>query len=161
MEQPLSHPGSLCYVNTDTAGEPARPLTPPGRRIPRHGADSDYPTREHPFTCGTWDAPDPLVTTDGKTVVCGASSIFAKPAVNPAGGQCGGPAWSSGGIVEYSAATGKLIRTLYRSESNCLRVSAPVPVAPLWTSDSGDRVLGYFNYGDHIRFGVIRQGTFT
>jgi RNA polymerase sigma factor (sigma-70 family) len=41
MEQPLSHPGSLCYVNTDTAGEAARPLTPPGRRIPRHGADSE------------------------------------------------------------------------------------------------------------------------
>jgi hypothetical protein len=94
-------------------------------------------------------------------VVCGASSIFAKPAVNPAGGQCGGPAWSSGGIVEYSAATGKLIRTLYRSESNCLPVSAPGLVAPLWTSDSGDTVLGYFNFGDHIRFGVIRQGTFT
>ena len=39
--QPFSHPGSLCYVNTDTAGEAARPLTPPGRRIPRHGADTD------------------------------------------------------------------------------------------------------------------------
>jgi hypothetical protein len=120
-----------------------------------------YPTREHPFTCGTWDAPDPLVTTDGKTVVCGASSIFAKSTVNPAGGQCGGLAWSSGGIVEYSAATGKPTRTLYRSESNCLPVSGMGPVAPLWASDSGDTVLGYFNFGNHIRFGVIRQGTFT
>ena len=120
-----------------------------------------YTTREHPFTCGTWGAPGPLVTADGKTVVCGASSIFAKPTINPAGGQCGGPAWSSGGIQEYSAATGKLTRTLYRSESNCLPVSAPGPVAPLWTSDSGDTVLGYFNFGNHIRFGMIRQGTFT
>jgi RNA polymerase sigma-70 factor (sigma-E family) len=41
VEQPFGHPGSLCYVNTDTAGEAARPLTPPGRRIPRHGADSE------------------------------------------------------------------------------------------------------------------------
>ena len=119
-----------------------------------------YVTREHPFTCGTWEAPDPLVTTDGQTVVCGASSIFAKPTVNPAG-QCGGPAWSSGGIQEYSATTGKLTRTLYRSESNCLPVSALGPVGALWTNDSGDTVLGYFNFHNNIRFGVIRQGTFT
>ena len=28
-------------MNTDTAGEAARPLTPPGRRIPRHGTDPE------------------------------------------------------------------------------------------------------------------------
>lgn len=39
--QPFSHLGSLCNVNTDTAGEAARRLTPPGRRIPRHRADTD------------------------------------------------------------------------------------------------------------------------
>ena len=40
-EQPFSHLGSLCNVNTDTAGEAARPLTPSGRRVPRHGADTE------------------------------------------------------------------------------------------------------------------------
>ena len=120
-----------------------------------------YVTREHPFTCGTWGAPDPLITPDGQTIVCGASSIFAKPTVNPGGGQCGGPAWSSGGVMEYSAATGKLTRALYRYESNCLPESALGPVAPLWTSNSGDTVLAFFDFGYRFRFGVIRQGTFT
>jgi RNA polymerase sigma-70 factor (sigma-E family) len=41
MEQPFSHPGGLCYVNTDTTGEAARALTPQGRRVPRHGTDSE------------------------------------------------------------------------------------------------------------------------
>jgi RNA polymerase sigma-70 factor (sigma-E family) len=41
MEQPFSHVGSLCTVNTDTAGEAARPLTALGHRIPRHGTDSE------------------------------------------------------------------------------------------------------------------------
>ena len=63
--------------------------------------------------------------------------------------------------MEYSTATGRLTRTLYRSESNCLPESVSGPVAPLWTSDSGDTVLGYFNFGYRIRFGVVRPGTFT
>lgn len=117
--------------------------------------------REHPFTCGTWEAPDPLITSDGQTIVCGASSIFAKPTVNPAGGKCGGPSWSSGGITEYSAATGRQTRTLYRGESNCIPWSGRGPVTPLWTSDSGDAVLAFFNFGAHLKFGLVRQGTFT
>lgn len=149
-------------VRTLRVGNPGHGLFTDSRlawSVPEPG--TYYVTREHPFTCGTWEAPSPLITADGKTVVCGASSIFAKPTVSPDGGNCGGPSWSSGGILEYSAASGKLTRTLYRFESNCLPESAPGPVTPLWASGSGDTVLGYFNFGHHSRFGVIRQGTFT
>lgn len=66
-----------------------------------------------------WDACNtPMVTPDGKTVVC--------------------PTIGFGAFPEYSTATGKLTRTLYQAGDDA---SGEV----LWASPSGDALIGYLN----------------
>jgi hypothetical protein len=126
-----------------------------------------HPTVRRPFGCAGALDPSVLLTGDEKTVVCGASGVFRAP------GGLGNstcptvPAWNEEGVLEYSTATGKVARTLYRGESNCMPASGPVQL--LWTSDSGDAAIGYFEFTDYsladqrpvIRFGLFTAGKFT
>jgi hypothetical protein len=128
-------------------------------------------TATRPFGCNRdyslATLPSLLVTGDGKTVVCGASGVFRAPGSSSRNDVCPAiPPWNEGGVVEYSTATGKVTRTLYRSQSNCVPTSSPVQL--LWTSDSGDAAIGYFQFcslacsGPTVkRFGVFTAGKFT
>jgi len=81
----------------------------------------------------------PVVTPDGKTVVCVAEA--------------------SGAFQEYSTATGKLTRTLYQGGRG---FGGEV----LWASPSGDALIGYLNAGGDpslltsAMVGVVTQGHF-
>jgi hypothetical protein len=78
------------------------------------------------------------------------------------------PPWAGIGFLEYSTATGKLVRTLYKDDTNCV----PGYVDVLWTNASGGTVIGYFRLGDTIsemtnhpkpviRFGIFSNHKFT
>jgi len=128
-------------------------------------------TATRPFGCSRdLSLPSLLVTGDGKTVVCGASGVFRTPGSFSRNDACPAiPPWNEGGVVEYSTATGKLTRTLYRDQSNCVPISSPAhPVEVLWTSDSGDAAIGYFQFCSLAcpglpakRFGLFTAGRFT
>jgi hypothetical protein len=80
----------------------------------------------------------PLVTSDGKAVVCVTEG--------------------SGAFSEYSIATGKLTRTLYRARSG-------TDGEVLWVSSSGNALIGYLNTsaamgGPGGSVGVITQSGF-
>ncbi len=75
----------------------------------------------------------PLVTSDGKTVVCAATTgLQGHPGAT--GGTC------SGEFLEYSTATGKLTRTLYRYQASC-----GTDGEVMWVSSSGNALIGYLN----------------
>jgi hypothetical protein len=94
-------------------------------------------------TCGR-----PVVTPDGKSVVCATQVTGA-----PVGKPC------SGAFVEHSTATGKLTRTLYRTRCGSYG-------EVLWASRSGDMLIGQLNPPFSERnpppaeVGVITQGHF-
>jgi hypothetical protein len=126
------------------------------------------PTAKRPFGCsGSGPSlPTLLVTGDGKTVLCGASGVFRAPGSFSENDACPAiPPWNEEGVLGYSTATGKVTRTLYRGQSNCV----PDGVRLLWTSDSGDAVIGYFQFAglsavntrSVIRFGLFTAGKFT
>ncbi|HEY7265784.1 MAG TPA: hypothetical protein VH589_30395 [Trebonia sp.] len=123
-------------------------------------------TAERPFGCGDPVLPSFLVTGDGTMVVCGASGVFRQPG-NLGNSTCPAiAAWNDFGVLEYSTATGKLTRTLYRGESSCVPTSSPVQL--LWTSDSGDAAIGYLLFSGSgpgsrpvLRFGAFTRGKFT
>jgi len=96
-----------------------------------------------------------LVSGDGRTVVCGSSA----PGTASGTKACpGGVRPRTEAILRYSTATGKLTGTLYRTGAGCdIDITAP-----LWTSDDGNAVLGYFQTGDSgTRFGLFTPGKFT
>jgi hypothetical protein len=141
---------------------------------PDVGVSMRFPTTRRPLGCNSPDANlitlapllSVLVSGDGTTVACGASGVFRDPG-NLGDATCPAiPAWNDEGILQYSAATGKLAGTLYRGESNCVPPASPAQL--LWISDSGNAVLGYFvfdGYGRQsqpvIRFGLFTAGKFT
>ncbi len=106
-----------------------------------------------------------VVTADGRTVVCSAAGVFravsipnnspACPAIRP---------WESVGFLEYSTATGKLVRPLYRDSTNCILEGIDV----LWAGTSGRTIVGFFRFGALLsskpfvmRFGMFSSGRFT
>ena len=131
------------------------------------GADTSSFSRTSPFSCTL--ALRALVTADGKTVVCSASGVFRVPRLPSGGAVCPAiPPWADMGFLEYSTATGKLARTLYKDDTNCV----PGYIDVLWTSASGGTVIGYFRLGDIIsemtghpkpviRFGIFSNNKFT
>jgi hypothetical protein len=82
------------------------------------------------------------LTADGRTIVCGANS---RGAGLPRGtnSKCGG-APEQAGFVEYSTATGKLTRVLYRPKGVCVSGATDVfgEASVMWASPSGDTVVG-------------------
>lgn len=122
-------------------------------------------TAKRPFGCGASN-PSLLLTGDGKTVVCGASGVFRAPESFSRNDACPAiPRWNEEGVLEYSTVTGKLTRTLYRGQSNCVPTG---PVQLLWASDSGETVIGYFQFcsvtctGPAVKqFGLFTAGKFT
>lgn len=115
------------------------------------------------LSCG--QAQRVVVTPDG-TVVCGGSATLRPNRQTFIGGPaCPAiPPWNSLGFPEYSTVTGKLVRTVYRANSNCLWPQDDV----LWASASGENVIGYLQYGQPgftqttiIRFGIFSDGRFT
>jgi len=99
-----------------------------------------------------------LVTPDGKTVVCTAYGVYRTP---PPVGKTGCPAvqpWNDVAFLEYSTATGKLVRTLFRHDTNCFLAGSDI----MWTSATGDAVIGFYAAGSPIgRQGTIRFGVFS
>lgn len=96
-----------------------------------------------------------LVSGDGKTVVCGSSA----PGTASGNKACPGGVrpWTEA-IHRYSTATGKPTGTLYQTGAGCDTAST----TPLWISDDGNAVLGYFLTGTFgTRFGVFTPGKFT
>ncbi len=117
--------------------------------------------RTYPLTCAIGIRA--VVTADGKMVVCSAAGVFR--AVNGGGSACPAvPPWESAGFLGYSTATGKLVRTLYKHDTNCVIDGIDV----LWAGVSGSKVIGYFSFGNPlsskppiIRFGIFSPGRFT
>jgi hypothetical protein len=97
---------------------------------------ADLPTdRAVPLGCAYW----PVVTADGKAVICSGFGVL--PPGTPA--ECSGIAPRNDvGLLEYSTATGKLVRTLY-SYTNCTTSG----VLPLWASSASGKVMGYLQPG--------------
>jgi hypothetical protein len=117
----------------------------------------------HKFSCA-YGGLLALVSGDGTTVACSAYGVYrTPPAFN--GPACPNVhAWNDPGFLEYSTATGKLVRTLFRYDTNCFTNGLGI----LWTSAAGDAVIGYYSLGSYspgapsvTRFGVFRQNTFT
>jgi hypothetical protein len=116
-----------------------------------------------PFTCA--NDLQAMVTPDGRKVVCPAISVFRKVNLNPSSAPCPAIApWEATGFLEYSTANGKLATTAYKRASSCQIAGLDV----LWTSSSGDKLLGFVAYGSPfsakrpvIRFGVYGAGRFS
>jgi hypothetical protein len=89
----------------------------------------------------------PVVTSDGKTVVCATAD--SQGIAETTGGTC------SGALVEYLTATGTPARTLY--QANC-----GTDGEVLWVSPSGEALIGYLNKPGQSSpvVGVITQGKF-
>jgi hypothetical protein len=85
-----------------------------------------------------------LLTSDGRTVACGA---MLASAARSTGGCSAAAGLARPGIDEYSIATGKLASVIYRYAGPCVVGRADV----LWASPTGTTVLGYL--------GVTQQGT--
>jgi hypothetical protein len=118
---------------------------------------------KYPFTCAI--DYQVLVTPDGRRVVCTAVSVFGTPP-KPTGSACpAGPAWQSVGFLEYSTATGRGQRALYKENTNCSLINFGV----LWTSATGGMLLGDIAFGslfppngsELVQFGVFSAGHFT
>ncbi len=121
-------------------------------------------TRTSPLSCAL--ALKALVTPDGKKVVCSAAGALRATKTPSFGGPAcpAGPPSSDAGFLEYSTATGKLLRTLYAYDTNCV----PGGIDTLWASPSGDKVIGYIRLGlqpltktSVLRFGVFSEHKFT
>jgi hypothetical protein len=116
----------------------------------------------YPLTCAV-DI-QVTVTADG-TVVCAAAGVFRAVKQTFGGPACPAiPAWNSAGFLEYSAVSGKLARTVYRTDSSCVPGGSGV----LWASASGRTLIGYIQYGEPpltktsvLRFGIFTGGRFT
>jgi hypothetical protein len=116
----------------------------------------------YPLTCAV-DI-QVTVTADG-TVVCAAAGVFRAVKQTLGGPACPAiPAWNSAGFLEYSAVSGKLARTVYRTDSSCVPGGSGV----LWASASGRTIIGYIQYGEPpltktsvLRFGIFTGGRFT
>ena len=118
--------------------------------------------KTYPLTCAV-DI-QVTVTADG-TVVCGAAGVFRAVKQTFGGPACPAiPLWNSAGFLEYPAATGNPVRTVYRTDSSCV----PGGNGVLWASASGRTLIGYIRYGEPpltttsvLRFGIFTGGTFT
>jgi hypothetical protein len=116
----------------------------------------------YPLTCAV-DI-QVTVTADG-TVVCAAAGVFRAVKQTFGGPACPViPAWNSAGFLEFSAVSGKLARTVYRTDSSCVPGGSGV----LWASASGRTLIGYIQYGEPpltktsvLRFGIFTGGRFT
>jgi hypothetical protein len=116
----------------------------------------------YPLTCAV-DI-QVTVTADG-TVVCAAAGVFRAVKQTFGGPACPAiPAWNSAGFLEFSAVSGKLARTVYRTDSSCVPGGSGV----LWASASGRTLIGYIQYGEPpltktsvLRFGIFTGGRFT
>jgi hypothetical protein len=116
----------------------------------------------YPLTCAV-DI-QVTVTADG-TVVCAAAGVFRAVKQTFGGPACPAiPAWNSAGFLEFSAVSGKLARTVYRTDSSCVPGGSGV----LWASASGRTLIGYIQYGQPpltktsvLRFGIFTGGRFT
>ena len=116
----------------------------------------------YPLTCAV-DI-QVTVTADG-TVVCAAAGVFRAVKQTLGGPACPAiPAWNSAGFLEFSAVSGKLARTVYRTDSSCVPGGSGV----LWASASGRTIIGYIQYGEppltktsFLRFGIFTGGRFT
>ncbi|HEX6527194.1 MAG TPA: hypothetical protein VF070_45370 [Streptosporangiaceae bacterium] len=94
------------------------------------------------LTCQT----DAVITADGSTVVCGAIRY------PPRFGQD-----STAGFLEYSTATGKLVRTIHSQRSK-----API-IGLMWSNPSGSVLIGAVAGGRSGtgQVGIITGSTFT
>jgi hypothetical protein len=92
---------------------------------------------------------DTLLTPDGSLIVCGAQQILTYPVP----GSKAKPK-SNTGFLEYSAATGKLVRILGHWKFDAV----PTPEL-LWSNTSGTVLIGIT--GDHDQLGVISGDEFT
>lgn len=118
--------------------------------------------KTYPLTCAV-DI-QVTVTADG-TVVCAAAGVFRAVKQTFGGPACPViPAWNSAGFLEFSAVSGKLARTVYRTDSSCVPGGSGV----LWASASGRTLIGYIQYGQPpltktsvLRFGIFTGGRFT
>jgi hypothetical protein len=118
--------------------------------------------KTYPLTCAV-DI-QVTVTADG-AVVCAAGGVSRVVKQTFGGPACPAiPPWNSAGFLEYSAVSGKLARTVYRTDSGCV----PGGTAVLWASAPGRTVIGCIQYGEPpltttsvLRFGIFSGGTFT
>jgi hypothetical protein len=107
---------------------------------------------------------DLLITADGTTVVCGAKHVAEKP--GPGGTQLF--TWTVSWL-EYSAATGKLVRALPAGTvtgRNMDFLEDPLRLFIEWADAAGDTVIGYWpagatNNGPFSNFPLNQLATFS
>jgi hypothetical protein len=105
------------------------------------------------------------VTADGTTMVCAASGVFRDPGNLPNDACPAVPPWNDEAMLEYSTTTGKLTRTLYSFDTNCVpAIGGVAGTGVLWTSANGDTVIGSFAFSSTartiVRFGIYSEHTF-
>jgi hypothetical protein len=87
----------------------------------------------------------PMLTSDGKTLVCGARDLSSGALLN---GQIG--------FSEYAAATGKIVRVLGQ------RLAGPVGPYLIWTNASGSVLIGAIQAPDFaLSVGVITRNGYA
>ncbi len=125
--------------------------------------NSVEPTARTPFGCVLGNV---MVAADGKMVLCPAAGVFRVPKLHVSTLCPAIPPWNTEGFLGYSTATGKLVRTLYAHDSNCVP-SRYEPVGVLWASSDGSTVIGDFTFSQStyhspsiIAFGVFSAGKF-
>jgi hypothetical protein len=114
-----------------------------------------------PLSCALDDRV--LVSADGQVVCTAFGALRTYNPNQTAAPACPSvPPWASVGYLSFSTVTGKQ-STLFQYDTSC-DVSADV----LWTSASGDAVIGYYALGvptpggsQTVRFGVFSHGTFS
>lgn len=149
------------------------PVTPPGHDLLADSrtvwsadetAEGPVSYPKGPLSCAYIPA-DLAVTADGTTIVCAASGVFRDPGTLPDDTCPAVPPWNDEAMLEYSTATGKLTRTLYRFDTNRVpSMGGTAGTGVLWTSANGDTVIGSFAFSSAsktiVRFGVFSAHTF-
>jgi hypothetical protein len=125
-----------------TIDRPGHDLIANSRRVWSEELPGEIPG-EHSLSCEWLFGSPVVVTPDGKTLICGADTSFASPG-SPTLGQTPGTCLkglppTTVAFLDYSTASGRLLRPLYSERSNC----TGEPLDILWTSASGDKIIGY------------------
>jgi hypothetical protein len=124
-----------------------------------------------PLSCEWLFGSPVVVAPDGETLICGAATSNATLALPYPGHKPGtcleGQPPTTVAFLEYSTASGRLLRPVYSERSNC----AGEPLDILWTTSSGDKMMGYIadlpvKSANHRTipgpaFGVFSAGKFT
>jgi hypothetical protein len=132
----------------------------PAAGVPAAGGQKTAPAHS-PYRCGLVDI---AIAGDGKSLICGGSGVSTanRPDASTAKLRllwcpAGTPAWNTVAFSGFSLTTGKQVGAAIGYRTGCPNVA----VVPLWASNSGGLVIGYFGVvGRTPLFGVYGHNAF-